>query len=436
MPQRGYQWAHQPIGAWSNGVCRVHSRPVSGLLWTTPELWSRFAQASAASDVKIMEGKYRNWGAFMKAYAVREGVRARLRSAVTWSELSSPTEGCTAIIGMCHRLPNVLLGNLRCLLGNRWPELKEVIVVVDGERSSLPQQLEDQAIALGNQVPVRMQYYTAHQAKLADALNLPYVYAWLSWSIGLSQCRTRHALLQDYDALVFGDALAKRYAAFAESKVSMQGISWYTGNGVLAEDKLATTFEAFLDVPWVRSRHPLAAFHKVRYRDGRSFDYDTLLDLQHNGTPVHMRAAMPMDEENLVHPSQMIHQYTMFRRYPGKELPCYSIPMIPFFEFLSGDSTAIQRVVARLQSNKDPVVDLIGDGTRINTRVLTVAQVDWALKQMLRACLKSDIQPFGALYRYGELLYERAAADAQAVWKGDFTPLQRQWIESARSMSV
>jgi hypothetical protein len=379
-----------------------------------------------------MKGKYPNWGAYIKAYIVRETVRARLRNAVTWSALTAPSEGCTAIVGMCNRLPNVLLGNLRCLLAARWPGLNEVIVVVDGERDCLPVELERQAVALGSEIPIRIQYYSAAQAKLAEDLKLPYVFAWLSWSIGLSQCRTRHALLQDYDALVFGNTLATRYAAFANSNAAMQGISWYAGNGVIHEDRLATTFEAFLDVQWVRSHPPLASFHKIRYRDGRSFDYDTLLDLQHNRTPLHRRTVMAMNEEDLVHPSQMIHQYTMFRRYPGKELPCYSLPMIPFFEFLSGDGGAIERVVARLESDRQQVVDLVGDGTRINTKALAVPQVDWALKQMVRACLKSKLEPMPALYRYGELLYERAAAAPEAMWRGDFTAEQREWVEASK----
>ena len=41
-----------------------------------------------------------------------------------------------------------------------------------------------------------------------------------------------------------------RYREFVESGVFVQGIRWYQNNGIRPEDRLATTFEAFIDVPW------------------------------------------------------------------------------------------------------------------------------------------------------------------------------------------
>ena len=383
-----------------------------------------------------MTGKYKNWPQLIRAYGIRESVRVRLNRVVSWDPLTDAKPGCTAVIGMCHRLPDVLLGNVRCLVNAAWPELSEIIIVVDGVRGCIDAELERSAIALGGRINVRVEYYTAAQNNLAEALKLPYVFAWLSWSIGFSQCLTRHALIHDYDALVFGDALSRRYAEFASSQASIQGIRWYAGNGVEPEDKLATTFEAFVDVPWLRSHAPSTSFHKVRYRDGRSFDYDTLLDLQHNFTPVEQRTIMHMDEEEMVHPSQMIHQYTMFRRHPGKQLPCYSIPMIPFFEYFSGSREAIAQVLERVDKRQGAIVDFVGDGTQVHTGALLSTQVDWALKQMVRACQKSGIPPFADLYRYGERLYGLTGAPESKIWLGDFTQDQRAWIEQSRNQAA
>jgi hypothetical protein len=383
-----------------------------------------------------MRGKYTSLPRYLAAYAKRELLRLRLRQAVSWNPLSNPEPGCTAIIGMCHRLPGVLLSNLRCLLDAAWPALSRIIIVVDGAEGCIPKELEARARALATgEISIDVYYYSEAQAKQSEELRLPYVFSWLSWSIALSHCRTKYALIQDYDALVFGDALAQRYDAFLASGAVIQGIKWYEGNGITAADELATTFEAFVDVTWLRERHPLAGFHKVGLRDGVSRDYDTLLHLQHVNTPRDRRAAVPMPEESLVHPSQMIHQYTMFRRSPGAALPCSAMPMIPLFEHLSGDEEAIELAVQRLEQTEGKVVDLFGDGTLVNLTRLDVAQIDWALKQMVRAYLNQKVTPFAALYRYGELLYRKIGTPADKIWVGDFTEAQRAWVDASRRAS-
>jgi hypothetical protein len=109
--------------------------------------------------------------------------------------------------------------------------------------------------------------------------------------------------------------------------------------------------------------------------------------------------------------------------------------MIPFFEFFSGKQDAIARAVQRVDRRQEAIVDFIGDGTQVHTGALLSTQVDWALKQMVRACQKSGIQPFPELYRYGERLYALTAAPDEKVWLGDFSEEQRAWIEQSRNLA-
>jgi hypothetical protein len=353
---------------------------------------------------------------------------------VSWTPASALEPGCTALIGMCHRLPDVLLGNLSCLNAASWPELKEAIVAVDGTKGCLPEGLEAAAHAACTNFKVRFFYYSDEQAKLAEKMCLPYVYSWLSWSIALSHCKTHSAMLHDYDALVLGDALARRYYAFVESGAAIQGVRWYQVNGITTEDRLAGTFEAFLDVPWLRSFRPIQMFNQIGYTGGRSRDYDTLLDIQHRHTEVSRRTVIDMDEESLVHPSQMIHQYTMFRRSPGAAMPCFSIPMIPVFELLSGKPDALGAAAKRLDAADGTVVDFFGDGAPINLGQLDTATVDWILKQIARVCMARQMAPFRAYADYGNALYKLAGSSDSKPWLGDFTASQRAWIDEARSL--
>ncbi len=381
-----------------------------------------------------MLGKYHNWPRFAASYLNRELLRLRLRNAVSWTPPTNLEPGCTAIIGMCHRLPGVLNGNLRCLLAAAWPELRRIVIVVDAARGSVSPEVEAKALSMAtSDIAIDIFYYSTEQARLSEQLCQPWVFSWLSWSIALSHCRTWHALIQDYDALVFGDVLRRRYETFVESGAAIQGIRWYTGNGIEVEDRLATTFEAFVDVAWIRSRHPLAGFHKIARRGGVSRDYDTLLHLQHVHTPPERRTTMEMPDESLVHPSQMIHQYTMARRHPGASQACAALPMIPFFDFLSGNERAIAEASERLERRRGTTSKLLGDDTQVNLDQLELAHVDWDLKQMVQACMLSNIEPFAELYRYGQLLYEVCGATRAQTWAGDFTEVQREWIERCRT---
>ena len=380
-------------------------------------------------EVVTDPGKYASLPAFLGAWLYREWRRRQAADLITWRK---PTDGelepgCTALVGMCHHLPAVLLANLSCLGRNRWEELHEVIVVVDSVRGCLPTGLEDRAAAAAGDLDVRFFYYSDEQARRADRIKLPYLYSWLSWAIAMKQCRTRTALLHDYDALILNGRMRHRYDAFMASGARMQGIRWYEGNGIIPEDRLATTFEAFVDVSWVRQYPPIRMFNKIARHRGRSVDFDTLLEMQANCTETCERTLEPMATDSLIHPSQMIHQFTMARRYPGAALPVFSLPMVPFLAWVGGDSDALRDANRRITEANGKLVSFF-EGVDVNFANLKVSEVAWALKQMLFACEALGIKPGPDLYAYGSNLYALTDCTEGAVWKGDFTRIQRMWI--------
>src|SRR5262249_2362095 len=74
-------------------------------------------------DKFTMRGKYKNWFAHGLATLYREWVRYRVKGLIDWEPLINAGSGCTAIMGVCSRLPDVMLPNLRLLYASRWPEL-------------------------------------------------------------------------------------------------------------------------------------------------------------------------------------------------------------------------------------------------------------------------------------------------------------------------
>ncbi len=380
-----------------------------------------------------MRGKYKNWLIYELALLRREHLREKPSQLIQWEPLHHPQDGCTAIVGMCSRLPDILFVNIRCLAKFRWAELKHVLIAVDCTEDSFQHRIESQVIAEHPELDIRFLYYSPAQSAMADSCNLPFVYSWLSWCIALKHTTTAHVLIHDYDALVLGPALEERYKIFADSPAKVQGIAWYQSNGVEVADRLATTFEAFVDAQWLRASPPLSLFNKIRVIGGRSIDFDTTLDLQYRLLTAEQRTIVPMGQDDLVHPSQMIHQYTMFRRFPAARLPCFSVPMIPFFTYLGGRTEAIDHATRALSAGACRDLDLLNDGTRINLSKLDIPQVDWLLKQIVQACLALLPEPDHRIYEYGLALYRAIGTPAEQVWRGDFTLPQRRWIQAARS---
>ena len=380
-----------------------------------------------------MKGKHKNPLKHLFASVRGDRLRSKISHMVDWEPLIDPEPGCTAIIGMCSRVPEVLAANIRCLNKFRWPDLKRVLVVVDCEETSNLRAIEAETRTACSGLRIEFIFYSPTQAALAKSLDISFVYSWLSWCIALKCTNTKHVLIHDYDALVLSPRLEERYRTFAASGAVVQGIAWYKSNGIETEDHLATTFEAFVDTKWLRSCHPVELFNKVRNVGGRSIDFDTTLDIQHRLLTPEQRTMAPMNADELMHPSQMICQYTMFRHSPSAELPCFSIPMIPFFIYLSGRTSAIEDATIAIKQGEIRDIDLLNDGTHFNFSKMDIPQVDWLLKQAVQACVALQIPPSRAIHEYGRALYGLIGTPAQDVWRGDFTSKQRSWIQEAQN---
>jgi hypothetical protein len=141
---------------------------------------------------------------------------------------------------------------------------------------------------------------------------------------------------------------------------------------------------------------------------------------------------MPMRDEDLSHISEMIVQYMKFKKTPGKVLPCFSVIMIPFFYLLSGQENAIRNAILAIQRENLERVDLLHDGILINLSLLETKGVDWVMKNIIQVLVKKDIKPFKDIIDYGTALYNVCKTPREQIWVGDFTGIQREWIEAAK----
>lgn len=377
-----------------------------------------------------MGQKYPNYIAFVIAKLIRTYQIFRLYNLVRWNNQEPLEPGVTAIIGIDAKSWGIVKANLRCLIANQWSDLKTILIIVNQERNTLTQSYETQIKQEFPETNIRFLYYNSDQYKIATRFNVPYIYSWLSWSIVIGETKTQTVLFHDFDALILSKSLKTRYLLFKESGVKVQSIDYYKSNGLTVADNLGTTFEAFVDVSWLKSFPPIMLFNRVYNYNDRLIEFDTLLYLQAICLNPTERTIVPMSFADLVHPTQMIHQYTMFKRLPGKALPCTSVIMIPFFYFLSGETQILTHATQALQTSSKESINLLNDGVIMNLSRLTTVDVDWVLKQILQAIVSLQIPPCADIVDYGTALYKVCATPPELYWLGDFLPEHRKWLTS------
>lgn len=274
----------------------------------------------------------------------RTPITRRLPGLVKWTPLEAPRDGYTVVIAAMHRLWPVAVANLELIARMQRVSMHEVIVVLDTDAEGVPTPLRTAIQRLRDDgLPVRLLHYTQRQLQVTRSIQWGWVYSWLSWSIGIGAAETRRVILHDLDALPIDGGLFERLHWAAEgSGAQFQGIRPYQGNGITREMNLVTTFELVLDAEWVRSNaEPHEGFNQIAVIDGRYVDFDTWLAVQHRA-PV--RTIEPVGSESLVHPSQLICQFTDHVAGRGdRTSPTNRLPILAYFvhlgdpEFSLGD---------------------------------------------------------------------------------------------------
>jgi len=334
---------------------------------------------------------------------------------------------------MCSRLPKIIFANLACLQRSNWKELSAVYIIVDCQREAFDLDVEQAVIQSFPRLNISFFYYSKSQSQQAERLKLPYLYAWMSWCIGIKQATTQTVLIHDYDALILSNtALKRRYDEFQSQSAKVQGISWYTNNGFTSEDQLACTFECFVDVAWLRSFTPIELFNNVGTYRGRYVDYDITLEMQARHLSDEERTISPMSkaDSEIVHPSQMIHQYTMFRQNPAKPMPCYSMILLPLFDYLSGDKTAFRKAVNSI-SLKDS--GMVWDNVAISLKHLTEDQLQWGLQQSIQALKAHDVNPFEAFFDYYQTISKVVGCQLEEIQHPYATAAHKHWFSQSKA---
>ncbi len=353
---------------------------------------------------------------------MRAVLRAVLRTTVRWRPLDRPQPGYTVVIGCKRELPVLLDATLLCLSKQDLTSVRRTLAVFDCRPTKA---LIERCAQLAERYPqlhLEPLFYSPWQCAVAQRVNLPWVYCWLSWMIGLRQCETRHMLIHDLDAMLLdADLLEPRYHKAVAARAQWFGEAIYHQNGVIDDDGVVTTWELLIDAAFVREQFkPIDLFHNVKQYKGRSVDFDITLWAQ---LQAGRSACESIDREKMVHPTQVIQQYTNLVRAGRFRAPARNnLPFLPYFMHLGGDDTALLDYARRYVSQPRDRMPFMG--AKLDMSLFSSEHAQWIAVQVERI----ERALFGRVRdEVGEYLAAVATVPVDGVLFGgsDPQPLQR-----------
>jgi hypothetical protein len=276
-----------------------------------------------------------------------------IRDAVSWEPLREPVDGYSVVIACMKSLAPVAVANLQLCARQDGHALHELILVFDCPPREIPLSVVRAVDEAARTVRVRLLGYDRRCARISRLINWGWVYSWLSWTIAIGEARTRAVIIHDLDAIPLDPGLFERlYHHWVEERAEFCGIRPYRGNGVTEDMGLVTTYELVLDAAYLRSRfRPFDLFNKLRLVDGRVVDYDTMLFAESQAR----RALRPVDESQLVHPSQLICNYIdLVARRSRFQARSNTLPMLPYYFYLGGEASLLESVGAQIAAERPP----------------------------------------------------------------------------------
>lgn len=361
-----------------------------------------------------MKGKYASARLYWSARVKRGLLRVALRRLVCWRTMADPQPGYTLIVA-CHApLAEMVLPSIELLARQDLTNLRKLIIAFDRPENAHLLQLIDDITHKYPQLRCDFLFQGKHESRLLRRVGWGWVDCWLSYARGIARCDTRYALLHDMDAmLIRRDLIEERYRLIRERGDHFMGIRWYKGNGIIAADKLAYIVEMALDAEFVRREcRPLDLFNVIGRIDGRTVDFDTLLYPQ---TRTERRSIANIDIEEMVHPSQVVSQYTMLDRPNYVPPPTNNALFIPYFYYLAG-----QRM--HLEAVRD---GLDGGGMRVpllaksmDVSKLSVVHAQWLFEQAMRIERAFVAEPRLSVVSYFESICRFAGARVGQIETG------------------
>jgi len=320
-----------------------------------------------------MNSRFHTRSELLQARLKLTALRGLLRPLVRWPRGGANEEGYTLIVGCASALPDVLLTNLTMLQRLDHAHLREIICVFDCPKNQLPAGFVHELRSQFKHLRIRPVFYSRLQASIARRVGWGWVYSWLSWSVGIRHTKTRLAFLHDYDAMPLRpDFFEQRYRVMQARACAYLGVEAYRFGEFREDDQLVVTPEMGFDAAFVRKTFkPIDLFNHIGWYHGRCVHFDTFLAAQ---TRAGSRTVMQMQPGDLVHPAQMLCQFTALQHRSDYVPPQRNTMLVvPYYQFVAGREAPLFETTRALQNAPGTRIPFFG--RTMDLRELSAEQV-------------------------------------------------------------
>lgn len=328
--------------------------------------------------------KYRNMFEFLKAYFKRLPIRLILRPLLRWKKLTAIEPGYSIVIACHHRFPEMLMASLKMFCKDPLPHLYETVIVFDAPKSDKLIHAEQRFANEFPELRIKCLFQTTKETSVSRFFSWGWIDCWLSYSKGLAEAKTKYVMLHDMDAMIVKKGMIEeRYNIFRNSQMQFMGYKWYNCNGLTPEMNIPIIVEMFLDAEHLRKNFkPIDLFNKVAIFKGIMLDFDTLLYPEAYSS---RRSVVPINEDEMVHPSQVISQFTYLANNKNYIPPSSNnLFFIPYFIDIANSDGHIEAFAAALSEIPDHHTKIPFYGYSMDMSNLSMEHFRWVCKQFFR----------------------------------------------------
>ncbi len=217
-----------------------------------------------------------------KRQLARRIIRGILRPMLRWQPLDAPVYGYSIILGVPWGLRHLLPVNLRFVARTDLTDLVKLYIVFDRTQRPGAEDLIRDVHQSFAQLPIEFLFHPPVAGKIVERINVSTYYNSMNCVTALSQCRTKYALLHDFDLYPLEPGYFREVVqAMQQRGLRFCGLEYTLFDGLTEEDRLIGTWCLGMDVEWLRANHrPIDCFQRIARLDGRLIQLDPFSYLQ------------------------------------------------------------------------------------------------------------------------------------------------------------
>lgn len=279
---------------------------------------------------------------------VRDVTKLLIGGLVRWRPLAEPRPGYSIVLGTPWALRHLLRANLLFVSRLDLAQLDQVYVVFDRRAQSGASAFAESVRVEFPRLPLHFEFHPPFLGRILERVNQSKFYASTNWVLGLRRCRTRYAILHDFDLYpTQADFFSRIVQAMREKRLRFAGPEYTHFDGLTDEDGLLGTWELGLDVEWLRNTYrPIQCYHSVAEVNGRRVDLDAFSRIQ-SMTP-QRRLAEGVGRDSYAHVTNLCSTY--LRLTSGSPVNItWRIPFLWYLEALSSRIDSLERITNEMR---------------------------------------------------------------------------------------